>query len=108
MVMLSSCLVSCIAAKASHLALISETFIWLYAHDLVDCKWGQWTIWGHCSEPCGGGVQHRNRIIIEEAANGGAECKGSNEESRFCNESPCPGKKQIEASHIMNFSNFIF
>ena len=58
---------------------------------LVDCKWGHWGGWGDCSEPCGGGNQYRNRIVIEEAENGGNQCGGSVKESRACNVSPCPG-----------------
>ena len=60
----------------------------------VNCKWGQWSDWGFCSQPCGltdRGVQSRYRSVIQQEANGGNECTGSSTESKYCNEFECPG-----------------
>lgn len=56
----------------------------------VDCEWSAWTAWGACSESCGGGTQSRERSIEQIALHGGAECTGASEETRVCNENPCP------------------
>ena len=60
----------------------------------VNGKWSKWGKWSKCSETCGGGSQTRSRVCDNPAPdNGGAECDtdGSlREESRYCNETPCP------------------
>ncbi|CAK0903925.1 unnamed protein product, partial [Prorocentrum cordatum] len=39
----------------------------------VDCKYGDWSDWGNCSQ-CGG-QRFRHRTIAQAPANGGAECQ---------------------------------
>lgn len=56
----------------------------------VDCVLGDWTPWGECSERCGGGVRLRRRPVLVAAQHGGAACPTPLEESRPCNQSPCP------------------
>ena len=42
---------------------------------------------------CGGGVQERSRTCTNPPpAFGGESCPGESEESRKCNEDPCPSK----------------
>lgn len=54
-----------------------------------DCEWSQWTNFGECSEPCGGGEQKRYRQVVKEAV-GGGDCDGEEEESKPCNTHDCP------------------
>lgn len=50
------------------------------------------TFWrlGKCSKTCAGGVQKRTRGVARAAAHGGKKCTGAAEESKKCNEQPCP------------------
>jgi hypothetical protein len=56
----------------------------------VDCVVSDWSAWGACSLPCGGGVQTRFRTIITPAANGGTPCPLNLTETQSCNTQPCP------------------
>eukprot|EP01135_Chromosphaera_perkinsii_P011063 Nk52_evm22s2325 gene=Nk52_evmTU22s2325 len=55
----------------------------------IDCKVGNWTEWGKCSEPCGGGAQNRTRDMTTEPEHGGEKCPPLLE-TQTCNEDPCP------------------
>ncbi|XP_066931098.1 uncharacterized protein [Clytia hemisphaerica] len=46
----------------------------------------QWSSFGNCSKPCGGGIQYRTRVC----ASGGNDCVGSTREERECNMEKCP------------------
>jgi len=56
-------------------------------HSPVHCVVGEWSLWSHCNEPCGGGTQVRNRTLVPPLY-GGAECPSEWQESRVCNEAP--------------------
>ena len=56
----------------------------------VHCQWGSWMPWQACSVTCGGGSQERIRFEDPEAAYGGDECPGDDEECQDCNLDPCP------------------
>jgi hypothetical protein len=56
----------------------------------VDCVWGQWSGFGTCSETCGEGSEVRTRGKEIEAAEGGAECEGEEEQTRTCELTSCP------------------
>eukprot|EP00929_Paragymnodinium_shiwhaense_P006556 TRINITY_DN11019_c0_g1_i2.p1 TRINITY_DN11019_c0_g1~~TRINITY_DN11019_c0_g1_i2.p1 ORF type:complete len:1664 (-),score=325.03 TRINITY_DN11019_c0_g1_i2:136-5127(-) len=57
----------------------------------VDCRWGQWSDWGHCTKSCGG-KRHRQRSIAEVPSNGGSECEAaSSQEIEWC--APCSVQK---------------
>ena len=59
---------------------------------LVDGGWSNWSGWGQCSMPCGGGEQERSRTCTNPSpANGGAACSGSDKETQACNTNDCPG-----------------
>ncbi|CAF1259554.1 unnamed protein product [Rotaria magnacalcarata] len=45
-----------------------------------------WTDWDTCSRTCGGGIQKRRRTCLSN----GDKCLECLEETRLCNESPCP------------------
>ena len=62
---------------------------------LVDCKWGEWSESSSCTKSCGGGKQTWQREVVQLSKFGGAQCKGSDNEMRDCNESPCPGIQVI-------------
>jgi len=49
---------------------------------------GTWSDWSACTSECGGGVQLRNRTVIEPSASVGP-C-GAEQEVRLCNLDPCP------------------
>lgn len=47
--------------------------------------WREWTLWGVCSEACGGGLQTRRRMCVG-GVYGQVGCDlGSTSEERFCN-----------------------
>jgi len=48
-----------------------------------DCTVATWGTWTACSRPCGGGSQNRNREVVQQERNGGAECPQLTE-SRPC------------------------
>lgn len=54
-----------------------------------DCEFSMWNDWQGCSLPCGGGQQHRSRIILVEASEGGDPCKGDLQDFQECNTQPC-------------------
>ncbi|XP_078378137.1 uncharacterized protein LOC144661308 isoform X1 [Oculina patagonica] len=57
----------------------------------IDGNWSDWEDWSDCPVTCGGGVQERTRTCTNPPAQfGGAPCPGESEESRACNEAPCP------------------
>ncbi|XP_078059946.1 SCO-spondin-like [Mustelus asterias] len=54
--------------------------------------WSIWSAWSRCSQPCGGGSQHRLRECNSpNPQNGGTGCPGSPGQRRECNNSPCAG-----------------
>lgn len=59
-------------------------------HCPVNCVWKPFGAWGKCSKTCAGGVQKRTRGVARAAAHGGKKCTGAAEESKKCNEQPCP------------------
>ena len=57
----------------------------------VDGNWSDWNDWSDCPVTCGGGVQERSRTCTNPPAQfGGKPCPGVSEETRACNEDPCP------------------
>lgn len=40
----------------------------------MNCLWGDWSDWGHCSHLCGGGLQKRTREIVQFPFAGGRAC----------------------------------
>ena len=48
----------------------------------IDCVVGEWSEYGMCSAPCGGGIMSRVRQPLTDAEHGGEPCganlKGSN------------------------------
>ncbi|CAJ1434333.1 unnamed protein product, partial [Effrenium voratum] len=50
-----------------------------------DCKLGTWSLWGPCSEDCGGGIMERQRAL-----NGSHSCKADLAEVAPCNTQACP------------------
>ncbi|CAF0994441.1 unnamed protein product, partial [Didymodactylos carnosus] len=50
-----------------------------------DIKMTAWSDWDTCSKRCGGGIQKRRRTCF-----GIENCQECTEETRICNETPCP------------------
>lgn len=55
----------------------------------VDCVVSDWSAWGPCSAPCGGGTQTRSRTVLTFPANGGQPCPQMTQ-TQDCNTLPCP------------------
>ena len=53
---------------------------------LVHGNYGQWSSYGECSKPCGGGTQVRTRKCD------GDDCFGPNQNFRQCNKQKCPSE----------------
>ena len=59
----------------------------------VNGAFGKWSNYSTCSVSCGGGVQFRERYCDSPSPKyGGKNCDGLRRESRFCEETECPGK----------------
>ena len=69
----------------------------------VDCQLGQWAGWESCTAPCGGGTQTSTRVILQEAAHGGAACAGDLNRVQGCNTNDCPGMTLLIAFFGDNF-----
>ena len=73
--------------------LTSTSFFFLYT---VDGNWSDWNPWSSCPVTCGGGLETRIRTCTNPPpAFGGQSCPGAGEESRPCNEVPCPGNMTV-------------
>ena len=75
----------------------------------VDCSWGGWSAWAACSLTCGGGSQERHRTINQPAINNGANCVGTDTETRHCNSNGCPGNVLYQSckSNIITYLHLI-
>ena len=59
---------------------------------LVDCKWGEWTDLGDCSQTCGDdAVKKLTRKITNKAKYGGSPCVGDTTKIINCDLEPCKG-----------------
>jgi hypothetical protein len=56
----------------------------------VPCLWSEWLGWSNCTKPCGGGLQVRARVKLQEARFGGPNCTGNASEQQSCNDDLCP------------------
>jgi hypothetical protein len=54
----------------------------------IDCDYGNFSVWGNCSESCGGGTATRTRSIFSLPAHQGEPCP-STVETKKCNEQGC-------------------
>jgi len=57
--------------------------------EVRDCVVSDWGAWTDCTQPCGVGLQERERQIVQEPTYGGQECPESLKEVQGCNEQPC-------------------
>lgn len=63
-----------------------------------NCEFSKWNDWQDCSMPCGGGQQHRSRILLVEATEGGKPCEGDLEEFHACNTQPCRAVPKVDCA----------
>ena len=79
--------------------LLLNTLIHICWIDLAEGAWGDWSAWGQCSEPCGGGVRSRTRVCDSSAPElGDAVCTSDGSsagETESCNPETCPRKQQL-------------
>merc|ERR550537_206399 len=61
----------------------------------IDCVVGEWSEYGMCSAPCGGGIQSRVRHAITEDEHGGEPC-GDLSETLECNMDACDMPCELE------------
>lgn len=58
---------------------------------IVDGGLSEWSEYDTCSSECGGGIQTSTRSCSNPSpAHGGENCEGETEQTRKCNEQPCP------------------
>ena len=70
---------------------------------LVDCKLTEWTKWSKCPS-CGEPAQtNRTRNIKVKPENGGKACEKL-DDTRDCNNPPCPGKQIHMSSRVFTSS----
>ena len=54
-------------------------------------NWSLWSDWSYCTQPCGGGIQSRNRTCDNPSpAFGGLFCPNESDEDQDCNTNSCP------------------
>ncbi|KAM7440987.1 hypothetical protein ABFA07_009879 [Porites harrisoni] len=57
----------------------------------VNGQWSGWKPWSGCTRSCGSGIQTRARTCTNPSpAHGGQDCVGLGDETRPCNNKPCP------------------
>jgi len=56
-----------------------------------DCKWGPWQSWSACAQRGLECRQYRTRSRARPATNGGRDCRGQENEQRFCVTQTCRG-----------------
>ena len=54
-----------------------------------------WGAWDNCSVTCGGGTQGREKIVTQNATNGGNECQAPFTETQNCNMQICAGNLSL-------------
>ena len=62
-----------------HLQEVKDIKIAIETHP-CPCVWTVWEMWSECSTTCEAGSRYRQRTILKEAINNGAECVGDDEE----------------------------
>ncbi|XP_078378155.1 SCO-spondin-like isoform X7 [Oculina patagonica] len=56
-----------------------------------DGSWSAWKAWSPCTVTCAGGRQSRSRSCTNPPpTHGGKDCLGKSDETRSCNQIPCP------------------
>ena len=69
-----------------------------FVTDPIFVDWSDWSVWGGCSESCGGGVRLRQRFCNDSLATESTDvtirCSGPTLELEDCNEHPCPSEHQ--------------
>ena len=75
----------------------------------MDCQLSTWSSWIDCSTTCGGGTQHRSRVVEKVAQNGGVICSGSLVETQACNTQTCvpPQGKVTEFFFYLSVPTFL-
>ena len=70
----------------------ASSYYWKYKINMDEnieiCKVSDWSSWGECTKPCGGGVQYATRFPLHDGYNE-YDC-GSLSKSQTCNSNPCP------------------
>ena len=62
---------------------------------VINGGWSAYGDWSECSLTCGAGQQERFRTCTNPPpSNGGAQCSGSDKETRPCDNGPCKGRRK--------------
>ena len=68
--------------------------------------WSIWSQWTACSVTCSDGDASRSRTCTNPPpVNGGADCAGQADETKPCNDRPCPGKISTDVKFIKNYDH---
>lgn len=70
----------------------------------LDCVVGEWSLWGDCNKPCGGGIKKRIRKKIYEEVNGGT-CDEQLIQYKRCNMRSCLRDDFSKVDIKENFQN---
>jgi len=63
-----------------------------------DCEFSTWGSWHACSQTCGIGTQHRNRVVMVDATEGGVACTGTMQDFKECNLGRCAPEPVIDCA----------
>ena len=75
----------------------------------VDGNFTEWGAWSPCSQTCENGTQIRFRDCTNPPpAFGGRDCVGPTNETRACNDGPCPGGLPVLSMFIVIASFLLF
>ena len=70
-------------------------YYFFFALYIVDGGYTDWTAWHSCSHTCGAGTSIRTRTCSNPLPqHGGHPCQGHSDDSKACNNGPCPGKRK--------------
>ena len=70
----------------------------------ANCQWAEYGPWSGCSKECGSGERSRKRKKNVQAANGGKECNGTDNQSETCNIIACPGRNMLLQNNYKGMS----
>ena len=91
--------VACLKIKKKVLV---KCLIICFRYFVVDGNFTEWGAWSKCSQTCENGTQVRFRSCTNPPpAFGGRDCIGPTNETRACNDGPCPGGLPVLSRFIV-------
>ena len=85
--------------------ILMKCLIICFRYFVVDGNFTEWGAWSKCSQTCENGTQVRFRSCTNPPpAFGGRDCMGPTNETRACNDGPCPGGFPVPSRFIVRAS----